>query len=155
MNCPERASRGITVFATLWIVFLAAAATAPALFGSRSLGPESLLDADLLYARGAPGPRPPIGDPSRICYDVPRDFAAADGFRHGRVDLWNPRVGFGLPLWAEGGAPFFPAKIPFYLAPSRRTYDLATALRLVIAGLGAFLLARRRGLAPGAGDRRR
>src|SRR5262249_4935778 len=83
---------------------------------------------------------------SRTLYDLPHDFAATDGFRAGRLDLWNPRVGLGVPLWAEGGAPFFPLKAPFYLMPSRRTYDLASALRLVVAGLGAYLLARRRGL---------
>ena len=147
MNGPQQARLRTTALATLWIISLAVAATAPALFGSRSLGPEALLDADPLYAQGSPLPPLRVFDASRPFYDVPREFATADGVRHGRVDLWNPRAGFGTPLWAEGGGLFFPTKIPFYLAPSRRTYDLATALRLVIAGLGAFLLARRRGLA--------
>jgi hypothetical protein len=133
--------------AALWFVLLALAATGPALFLDRSLGPESLIDSDPLFALGNPPPRPIISDASRTLYDLPHDFAAADGFRAGRLDLWNPRVGLGVPLWAEGGAPFFPLKVPFYLLPSRRTYDLATALRLVVAGLGAYLLARRRGLA--------
>jgi len=139
---------GITTQATLWFVVLAVAATAPALFGDRSLGPESLLDVDPLFARDhAPTPVP-IFDTSRLFYDVPREFATARGVRQGRLDLWNPRAGFGMPLWAEGGGLFFPTKLLFYLAPSRRTYDAVAALRLVIAGLGAFLLARRRGLAP-------
>lgn len=132
--------------ATLWFLFLAIAATGPALFGSWSLGPESVLDSNPLYALGPAPPGPLIPDASRTVYDLPRDFAIADGLGGGRLDLWNPRVGFGAPLWADGGAPFFPLKLPFYLAPSRRTYDLATALRLLIAGLGAYLLARRRGL---------
>ena len=143
----EPAGLRVTMLATLWFVLLAAAATAPALFGSRSLGPDALLDTDPLYARGPP---PPVAifDATRVFYDLPRDFAAADGVRHGRLDLWNPRAGFGMPLWGEGGGPLFPTRIPFYIAPSRRMYDLVTALRLVIAGLGAFLLARQRGLAP-------
>jgi len=136
-----------TTVATLWFVLLAVAATGPALFLDRSLGPESLLDSDPLFALGNPPPRAVISDASRTMYDLPHDYAAADGFHAGRFDLWNPRVGLGEPLWSEGGAPFFPLKIPFYLVPSRRTYDLATALRLVVAGLGAYLLARRRGLA--------
>jgi hypothetical protein len=143
----ERNRRGITGRATLWFVLLAVAATAPALFGSRSLGPEASLDADPLYTRGDP-PRPiQTSDFSRVFYDVPREFATARGLHQGRIDLWNPRAGFGMPLWADGGGLFFPTKLPFYLAPSLRTYDAAAALRLVIAGLGAFLLARRRGLA--------
>src|SRR5262245_43752776 len=133
--------------AILWFVLLALATTGPALFLDRSLGPESMIDSDPLFALGDPPPRPVIADASRTTWDLPHDFAAADGFRAGRLDLWNPRVGFGLPLWAEGGAPFSPLKVPFYLMPSRRTYDLGTALRLVVAGLGAYLLARRRGLA--------
>lgn len=148
MSGSERSGLRVTALATLWFVFLAVAATAPALFGNRSLGPEARLDADLLYAPGVPARAPPVYDATRVFYDVPRDFAAAEGMRHGRIDLWNPRVGFGMPLFAEGGGLFFPAKIPFYLAPSRRSYDVSTSLRLVIAGLGAFLLARRRGLAP-------
>jgi hypothetical protein len=146
MSAP--AGFAATGLATLWIICLAVAATAPALFGSGSLGPESLLDADPLYARAAPPSSPGLFDPTRAYFDVPRDFAAADGFQQGRFDLWNPRVGLGIPLWSDGGALFLPAKIPFYLSPSRRTYDVATTLRLVVAGLGAFLLARRRGLAP-------
>ncbi len=133
------------VVAAVCFVVLALAATGPALFASRSLGPESSLDFDLLYSLGDRPRSPPI-DRSRTVYDMPRDFAAAEGFRAGRFDLWNPRVGLGMPLWAEGGAPLFPLKLPFYLAPSRRTYDWAAALRLVVAGMGAYLLARHRGL---------
>lgn len=138
----------VLVLATLWMIALAVAATAPALFGDRSLGPEFLLDGDPFYTDGVVPKAPPIFDPTRYYYDLPRDYAAADGLHHGRIDLWNPRIGLGRPLWSEGGALLFPAKIPFYLSPSRRSYDVATALRLVIAGVGAFLLARRRGLAP-------
>ena len=134
------------VVAGLWFVVLALAATGPALFGARSLGPESVLDFDLLYVVGDRPRPPPFADLSRAVYDLPRDFAAAEGFRAGRFDLWNPRVAMGQPLWAEGGAPLFPLKLPFYLAPSRRTYDWAAALRLVVAGMGAYLLARRRRL---------
>jgi hypothetical protein len=135
-----------TLRPTAWFLLLALASTSPALFGNRSLGPESLLDVDPLYAIGPIPPYPAVFDPTRTYYDLPRDFALAAGFHHGRLDQWNPRVGCGAPLWAEAGAPFLPLKLPFYLAPSRRTYDLAAALRLVVAGLGAYLLARRRGL---------
>jgi hypothetical protein len=133
--------------ASAWFLVLAVVATAPALFDERSLGPDSLLDGDALYGVGAAPPRPLIPDPSRTVYDFPRDFAAAAGFAQGRLDLWNPRAGFGMPLWAEGHTPFAPFTLLFFAVPSRRMYDIATALRLVVAGLGAYLLARRCGLA--------
>jgi hypothetical protein len=130
-------SRLPTLAATLCFTVLAAASTAPALFGSRSLGPEHLLDVNPLYAVRRSLHYPAVSDPTRPYYDLPRDFALAAGFRHGRVDAWNPRVDCGTPLWAEAGAPFLPLKLPFYVAPSRRSYDLSVALRLIVAGLGA------------------
>jgi hypothetical protein len=143
LGCGRRSAGGL---ATLWFATVALAATAPALLGERSLGPESMLDADPLYAQAPSPPHPAIYDRTRVYFDVPRDFAAAEGFRRGRLDLWNPRVALGVPLWSDGGALFLPVKFPFYVAPSRRTYDLAAALRLVVAGVGAYLLARQRGL---------
>jgi hypothetical protein len=78
--------------------------------------------------------------------DYPRDLAFARGLHAGRLDLWNPMVSCGAPLSVEHGGFFFPLKLPFYLAPSRLTYNLFLTLRLFVAGLGAYLLARRRGL---------
>ncbi|MEO8605448.1 MAG: hypothetical protein ABI629_22960 [bacterium] len=121
--------------------------TGPALLGRVALGPESVLDRDPLYRVGPAPPSPPTNDFTPINYDLPRDLAVAHGLRAGRLDAWNPLVGFGAPLWAEAGGPFFPLKLPFYVAPSPRSYILFLALRLIVAGLGAYLLARRRGLA--------
>src|SRR5262245_22393841 len=95
-----------TWVATLWFVVLAVAVTSPALFGDSSLGPEHALDTDPLY--GTAKDTPAIMDYSRVYSDLPRDLAVADGMRHGRIDLWNPLVACGMPLWTEGGAPFFP-----------------------------------------------
>ena len=138
------------VQASVAFTLLALALTGPALFGSASLGPENTLDADPLYASGPAPPMPLLNDFSRAHLDLPRDFTFARGLHAGRLDLWNPLIACGAPLWAEQGGPFFPLKLPFYVAPSRRTYDLAMALRLVVAGIGAYLLARYRGLGQGA-----
>jgi hypothetical protein len=125
---------------------VAVALTGPALLGRAALGPDSVLDTDALYRIG-PAPRPPpTSDFTPIYYDLPRDLAVARGFRAGRLDTWNPLVGFGAPLWAEQGAPFFPLKLPFYVMPSPAGYALFLTLRLIVAGFGAFLLARCRGL---------
>ena len=37
----------------------------------------------------------------------------------GRLPGWNPLSAAGAPLWAEQAGPFFPLKLPFYLAPSQ------------------------------------
>jgi len=126
---------------------VAVALTGPALLGKASIGPDSVIDLDPLYDVTSPPPRPAVDDFTPIHLDLPRDLAFAHGLQSGRLDKWNPLAGCGAPLWAEQGGPFFPLKVPFYLAPSRRTYDVFLALRLVFAALGAYCLARRRGLA--------
>jgi len=84
---------------------VAVALTGPALLGRAALGPDSVLDTDALYRIGPAPPPPPTNDFTPIYYDLPRDLAVARGFRAGRLDTWNPLVGFGAPLWAEQGAP--------------------------------------------------
>lgn len=107
-----------------------------------------MLDADALYGRGDPPPPAVIHDRTPIVIDYPRDLAFARGLQRGRLDLWNPLAGAGAPLWAEQGGPFFPLKLPFYLAPSRESYNFFLASRLVFAAFGAYLLARANGLRP-------
>ena len=132
------------------MVSLAVILTGPALIGRAALGPDRLLDWDPLYRKGPPPPLPSATDYSPIVLDFPGDLAFALGLGSGRLDSWNPLVGGGAPLWAEHSGPFFPLKLPFYTAPSRSTYNVFLTLRLVAAGVGAYLLARRRGLAPTA-----
>jgi hypothetical protein len=87
-----------------------------------------------------------MNDPTPIALDWPRDVAIASGFHAGRLDHWNPLAGCGAPLWAEQGGPFFPLKLAFYASPSREMYNLFLAMRAALAALGAYLLARQRGL---------
>ncbi|HJQ83110.1 MAG TPA: DUF2079 domain-containing protein, partial [Candidatus Binatia bacterium] len=141
--------RNPAISAAVLCGLLALVLGAPALLGRAALGPDAALDADRLYARGRRPPLPPFNDLTPICLDLPRDLAFARGLAAGRIDHWNPLTGGGAPLWAEQGGPFFPLKLPFYLYPSPRTYDVFRLLRLAFAGLGAYLLARRRGLAVG------
>jgi hypothetical protein len=132
------------------MLLLALILTGPALVGRAALGPDQLLDWDPLHRKAPPPPLPHAMDYSPIALDFPGDLAFAHGLHDGRLDSWNPLVSAGAPLWAEHGGPFFPLKIPFYAAPSRATYNIFLALRLVAGGLGAYLLARRRGLTPTA-----
>jgi hypothetical protein len=139
-----------TIGATACLSALALFITAPGLVGRTALGPESLLDSDPLYRTGAAAALPWLNDYTPIAADLPRDLEVARQLRAGSVPKWNPLVGCGTPLWAEQGGPFFPLKLPFYALPSGLTYDLFKILRLVLAGLGAYLLARCRGLAFGS-----
>jgi hypothetical protein len=117
----------------------------PALFGSEALLPEDWIDADPLY-RAALRSTVVTHDLAPIVVDLPRDLEIAHALRAGRLALWNPLSACGAPLWAEQGGPFFPLKLPFYLAPSARSYAWFLTLRVIAAGLGAYGLARARGL---------
>ncbi len=134
--------------ATACFTVLALALTGPSLIGRAALGPDSLLDWDPLYRSATPAPLPIFNDYTPIATDLPKDLRIARGLHAGRFDDWNPLSACGVPLWAEESGPFFPLKLPFYLVPSRATYHLFLTLRLIFAALGAYLLARQRGLGP-------
>lgn len=87
-----------------------------------------------------------LSDHTPAVLDLPRDLILARHVRQGQLPGWNPLSAAGAPLWAEQGGPFFPLKLPLYLLPSLATHKLFLCLRLIAAGLGAYLLARHRGL---------
>jgi hypothetical protein len=125
---------------------VAAALTGPALLGLAALGPDTLLDSDPLYGTGPAVRQPPWSEFASVTVDLPRTLTFARHLHAGRFQTWNPLSGAGAPLWAEQGDPFFPLKLPVYLVPSARSHALYLTLRLVAAALGAYYLARYRGL---------
>lgn len=145
---PRPGTGGLRGWGTPLLLYasLAALVCAPSIAGRSAIGPDRVLDADSLYGALPSSVVPVHNDPTPVVLDLPRDLAVARGLRAGRLDAWNPHVACGAPLWAEQGGPFFPLKIAFYLHPSRATHHLFLALRLMLAALGAFALARRRGL---------
>ncbi len=69
----------------------------------------------------------------------------------GRLPLWNPYVGTGVPV-AETALPalFHPFTLLLFGLPFEHALTLMAVIRLALAGLGAFLLARVMGCsAPG------
>jgi hypothetical protein len=67
----------------------------------------------------------------------------------GRLPLWNPYAGCGAPHLANGqSAVFDPFHAIAYLGRLPDAYGWMAALRLWVAGLGMFLLARHWGLRP-------
>jgi len=149
--------RGVRAFATghqdisftLCLVLVTVVLTWSVVTGQASMGPEQILDSDPLHEDAGPQTKPvDFADKAWVLLDFPRDLAFARGLQDGRIDLWNPEVGFGQPLWAEQGAPFFPLKAFFFAAPSAYTYNLFLVLRFLLAAIGAYILARGRGLEP-------
>lgn len=136
------------VGATVVFVAIALVLAGPALTGRTSLGPDRMLDFDPLYGsrHRLEEALPTLNDPTPIALDWPRDVAIARGLHEGRLDQWNPLAACGAPLWAEQGGPFFPLKVAFYASPSREMYNVFLAMRAAFAALGAYLLARQRGL---------
>jgi hypothetical protein len=118
-----------------------------AVVGRRSLVPSAALRADPVMAPDFPG-KPPltVWDPSGVLTDYPQEAVAARELRRGRLPLWNPYVGTGVPLLGAGDvAVLSPFWLPYWISPSEMTYSWGLLLRLVVAAAGAYLVARRRG----------
>ncbi|HXU46339.1 MAG TPA: hypothetical protein VN783_12505, partial [Thermoanaerobaculia bacterium] len=64
-----------------------------------------------------------------------------------RLPLWNPHQFAGAPFWANGqSAPLFPLHLLFAALPLQIGFVVLPWLRFVIAGCGAWALARELGL---------
>lgn len=71
----------------------------------------------------------------------------ANEWRAGRVPLWNPLAGCGAPLLGNAqSSALFPINFIYFLAQSPYAWVVMALVKLYIAGLGAFLLARQLGL---------
>ncbi len=66
--------------------------------------------------------------------------------RAGRLPFWNPYHYAGMPYWSNGSAaPLFPLHWLFVVLPLPVGFVLLPWLRMVLGGLGAFVLARELG----------
>jgi hypothetical protein len=71
--------------------------------------------------------------------------------RAGRPPFWNPHQFSGTPFLGNGqSAPFFPLHLLFVLLPLRVGFLLLPWLRILLGGLGAWMLARELGRGPAA-----
>ena len=65
-----------------------------------------------------------------------------DSWRQGRAPLWNPDILAGAPLLADGlSAACYPPVLFELLLPDATAQDLRVWLHLVLAGVGAAMLA--------------
>ena len=84
--------------------------------------------------------------------NVPRRVLAAQAVADGEAPLWEPKLGNGLPLLAEGQAGiFYPTTLPLYLALSAtQATNYSLLLALLVAMAGGYAWARAYGVSPGA-----
>lgn len=84
--------------------------------------------------------------------NIPRRVLAAQAVAEGEVPLWEPKLGNGLPLLAEGQAGvLYPTTLPLYLALSAtQATNYSLLLTLLVAMAGSYAWARSYGLSPGA-----
>lgn len=144
----QRAGAGAAVRAWLLVTLLATALLAPAL----SL-PDGIPSPSALLGQHPPwqGAVDPSGANSNL-RDVtwflePWLLFLRDEWRAGRPGFWNPHQSLGTPLWANGqSAPLFPLTWLFALVPPWLGFVLLPWLRFVVAGLGAWMLARELGV---------
>lgn len=71
----------------------------------------------------------------------------AEHLRNGHFAWWNPHAMLGMPtLASDQAAPFFPTSFLHLLADDATALALALLVKLLSGGLGAFVLARSRGV---------
>jgi hypothetical protein len=74
---------------------------------------------------------------------LPWSRYAAEEVRSGRVPLWNPLDGCGVPLFANYQSGLLSVfNLPFYVLPLKAAALASAALKLVVAGLAAFAFLR-------------
>ena len=119
---------------------------APALYHGLSLGSYDILTrSGLTQVSGVTVRNTVTGD--QIAEMIPWSTQAWTQVHHGDIPLWNPLSGLGLPLafnW-QSAAFGLPALIS-YLLPLHLAYTAQIIITLVIAGTGAYALARVLGL---------
>ncbi len=125
-----------------WVVGSALLVLAPALHHGLSLGPYDLLSrSGLTSASGVTVRNSTTGD--QIAEMIPWSNLAWLQVHQGHLPLWNPFNGLGLPLafnWQSGvfGLPV----VVSYAFPLHLAYSVQIILTMVIAGTGAYALAR-------------
>jgi Bacterial membrane protein YfhO len=129
-----------------WVLGAAMLTLAPALHHGFSLGPYDILSrSGLTRASGVTVRNTVSGD--QIAEMIPWSTQAWSQVHHGNVPLWNPLSGLGLPLafnWQS--AVFSLPSLIGYLFPLHLAYTVQILVTLVIAGTGAYALARVLGL---------
>jgi hypothetical protein len=117
-----------------------------AVFQGRVVYPFDFLEQFLPWSGDGAGVS---GPQNSLLADQPLQFYPwlvfnAEHLRSGRLPLWNPHGAAGVPHLANHqSAVLFPPNVLFYLWPNPKTLVVIAAIKLYLAGLGAFLFFRR------------
>src|SRR4051794_19476772 len=136
------------VVAAIVYAILALGFVSPALFTGRTLSSSDLLWFTTPYATSKPADlkrpsNPELYDEALILQPW-LQYTRAHGLH---TPLWNPYQMGGVPLLGNsGGTPYGLFYLPLYLLPFWTGLALAAALKLFVAGFGAFLLGRALGM---------
>lgn len=81
---------------------------------------------------------------------IPRRYLAAQALQHKSLPFWEPLVGNGFPLLAEGqSGVFYPLTLPLFICLSPvLASNLTIVFTIALAMLGAYLLARNHQVSP-------
>jgi hypothetical protein len=130
----------------VWVLGAAGVTLAPALHHGLSLGSYDILSrSGLTQVPGASAHNTESGD--QIAEMIPWSTLAWDQVHQGHLPLWNSFNGLGLPLafnW-QSAAFSLPALVG-YMLPLHLAYTAQILVTLVVAGTGAYVLARVLGL---------
>ncbi|HEY0077738.1 MAG TPA: YfhO family protein [Pyrinomonadaceae bacterium] len=102
--------------------------------------------APLVYFLPATAGRLVLCPDDGIIFNLPLRVAAAQMMRDGHLPLWNPYIFGGMPLFgaAQAGV-LMPLNWFFLVFPPKLAMNLSVFLTYALAGLGAYLYARRTG----------
>ncbi len=121
-----------------------------AVFQARVLGPADAIFTTPFFAPLAPPGFTRPGNPllfDQVYQFIPWRHFTRESLRHGIVPLWNPHSLAGSPFLATmQSAVLYPINLFLLAVPFERTFVWSAILRLWIAGMLTFLLARRSGL---------
>jgi hypothetical protein len=146
------ARRRPVLAAALAYAALAVAFLAPALLPGHTLSGSDLLWTSAPWTAAQPpgvrpfGSNPDLVDPVTVFQPLQQEVRA----RLPGAPLWNPDIQGGRPLLADQqSAVFSPFSLPSYVLPYRWSLGLVAALKILVACLGTFLLARGLGIRDG------
>jgi hypothetical protein len=125
-----------------WVIGSAVLVLLPALHHGLSLGPYDLLSkSGLTGASGVQVRNSTTGD--QIAEMIPWSNLAWLQVHQGHLPLWNPFNGLGLPLAFNWQSVVFSLPVVVsYAFPLHLAYTVQIILTMVIAGTGAYVLAR-------------
>lgn len=134
-----------TLAAALIYALLSLLMVGQGLLPGRTLSGSDWALSSVPWASSKPASVPGLGTNYELAdsADVFQPFLQYTRAQLPTVPLWNPHIGAGRPFLADGqSAVFSPFSAPSYVLPFWKSLAVVALLKLFVAALGTFLLAR-------------